>query len=148
MAGRGPAPKDPDHRARTNAQPVGQRVIEVPALAPMPLPADLLPDGDVWHPATLRWWDRWCKSPLAANLPSVDWSELEACAVLHHEYMRKRTFTLASELRLRMGKFGGTPEDRARLRITLADADEKDSKRPVAPQPEAKKRYTGLRLAE
>ena len=61
----------------------------------------------------------------------MDWSELEACAVLHHEYMRKRTFTLASELRLRMGKFGGTPEDRARLRITLADADEKDAKRPV-----------------
>src|SRR5438309_577163 len=27
--------------------------------------------------------------------------------------------------------FVGTPEDRARLRITLADADEKDAKRPV-----------------
>lgn len=131
MAGRGPAPKDPDRRARRNAQPVGQRVIEIEALAPMDLPADLLPDGEEWHPATLRWWERWCDSPLASDLPAVDWSELEACAVLHHEYMRKRTFTLASELRLRMGKFGGTPEDRARLRITLADADEKDSKRPV-----------------
>ena len=110
MAGRGPAPKDPDRRARRNAQPVGQRVIEVEPLAPMALPADLLPEGEEWHPATLRWWGRWCDSPLAADLPAVDWSELEACAVLHHEYMRKRTFTLASELRLRMGKFGGTPD--------------------------------------
>jgi hypothetical protein len=54
---------------------------------------------------------------------------LEACAVLHHEFMKKRTFTLASELRLRMAKFGATPEDRARLRIVFADADEKDEKR-------------------
>jgi hypothetical protein len=91
------------------------------------LPDDLLPPGDLaWHPATLRWWNRWCDSPLATRLPEVDWSELEATAVLHHEYMRKRTFTLASELRLRMQKFGATPEDRMRLRILVADADDKD----------------------
>jgi hypothetical protein len=95
----------------------------------MELPGDLLPDGEVWHPATLRWWQRWCESPLTDNLPAVDWSELAACAVLHHEYMRKRTFTLASELRLRMAKFGATPEDRARLRIQLdlLDGDEDSS---------------------
>lgn len=91
------------------------------------LPVDLLPRGITdWHPATLRWWARWCSSPLASRLPEVDWSELEATAVLHDEYMRKRTFTLASELRLRMQKFGATPEDRMRLRILVADADEKD----------------------
>lgn len=96
---------------------------------------DLLPDGDEWHPATLRWWKRWCDSPLAQNLPAVDWSELEACAVLHHEYMRKRTFTLASELRLRMAAYGATPADRARLRYSVATADEKDERRSkVAPE--------------
>ncbi len=129
MAGRGPAPKDPSKRVRRNADPVGGRVISILRSQPGQLPADLLPDGDVWHPATLRWWQRWVESPLAADLPEVDWSELEATAVLHHEFMQKRTFTLASELRLRMQKYGATPEDRARLRITVADADEKDGKR-------------------
>lgn len=131
MAGRGPAPKDPSRRARTNKQPVQQRVLDATGVQPVDLPMDLLPEGDEWHPATLRWWGRWCESPLAENLPAVDWSELEACAVLHHEFMRKRSFTLGSELRLRMAKWGATPEDRARLRISIADADEKDAKRPT-----------------
>lgn len=108
-------------------------MVEAEGVAPAALPMDLLPDGDEWHPATLRWWRRWRESPLAENLPAVDWSELEACAVLHHEFMRKRSFTLGSELRLRMAKWGATPEDRARLRISIADADEKDAKRPAAP---------------
>lgn len=129
MAGHGPAPKDPSRRARKNADPVAGRVISIARSRPGQLPSDLLPEGDEWHPATLRWWKRWVESPLAADLPEVDWSELEATAVLHHEFMRKRTFTLASELRLRMQKYGATPEDRARLRITVADADEKDGKR-------------------
>jgi len=129
MAGRGPAPKDPAKRRRRNADPIASNTIQVAPTEPMELPGDLLPDGEVWHPATLRWWQRWCESPLTDNLPAVDWSELEACAVLHHEYMRKRTFTLASELRLRMAKFGATPEDRARLRIQLdlLDGDEDSS---------------------
>jgi hypothetical protein len=118
------------------------RVIEVSRVAPGLLPDDLLPTGEVWHPATVRWWTRWTESPLADNLPAVDWSELEATAVLHHEFMRKRSFTLASELRLRMQKYGATPEDRARLRIQIADADAKDEKR--APAKSARQRYGKL----
>lgn len=133
MAGRGPRPKPADRRARTNKDPVAGRVVEADGEEPAGLPMDLLPDDEDWHPATLRWWARWCESPLAQNLPAVDWSELEACAVLHHEFMRKRSFTLGSELRLRMAKWGATPEDRARLRITIADADAKDEQRPAVP---------------
>lgn len=144
MAGRGPAPKPPSRRARNNKDPIPTRIVEAPPLEPMDLPLDLLPDGEEWHPATLRWWARWCDSPLADNLPAVDWSELEACAVLHHEFMRKRSFTLGSELRLRMAKWGATPEDRARLRIQLADADAKDDKRP-APGSSARERRGALR---
>lgn len=130
MAGRGPAPKPAERRARRNKDPIPARVVEIATVEPEhELPTDLLPDGEEWHPATLRWWRRWCESELARNLPAVDWSELEACAVLHHEFMRKRSFTLGSELRLRMAKWGATPEDRARLRITIADADAKDDKR-------------------
>lgn len=144
MAGRGPAPKDPSRRARVNKDPIPARVVDAPSLVPMDLPGDLLPEGEEWHPATLRWWSRWCESPLAENLPAVDWSELEACAVLHHEFMRKRSFTLGSELRLRMAKFGSTPEDRARLRISIADADEKDSKR-TGERPSSRQRRGTLR---
>lgn len=94
-------------------------MVEAPVVAFRPLPSDLLKDGDEWHPATVRWWQTWAESPLARNLLAVDWCELEACAVLHHEFMRKRTFTLASELRLRVAKFGATPEDRMRLKVKI-----------------------------
>jgi hypothetical protein len=48
---------------------------------------------------------------------------------MHHAMWSKGQWTLAAEVRLRVAKFGATPEDRARLRITFADADEKDEKR-------------------
>lgn len=133
MAGYGPPPKDPARRLRGNKPTVALRMIEAERVQPYDLPEDLLPfdhetlEREDWHPATLRWWKRWRDSPLAENLTAVDWSELEATAVLHHEYMRKRSFTLASELRLRMAAFGATPADRMRLRILVSDADVKDS---------------------
>lgn len=116
MAGRGPAPKG--NRTRDRDTPEFETV-QAPAGSFHPLPSDLLKDGDEWHPATLRWWETWAVSPLAKDLPAVDWCELEACAVLHHEFMKKRTFTLASELRLRVAKFGATPEDRMRLKVKI-----------------------------
>jgi hypothetical protein len=129
MGGRGPQPKNDAQRARQN-KTMASRVIEMPAgsVDHSVLPDDLLPEGDYWHAATVRWWKRWAESPLAAHLPEVDWSELEATAILHHEFMQKRSFTLASELRLRMQKFGATPEDRQRLRILVAEADSKDGR--------------------
>lgn len=146
MAGRGPQPKAANRRARSNKDPIQGRVVELAQqIEPMSLPGDLLPDDEEWHPATLRWWARWCESPLAENLPEVDWSELEACAVLHHEFMRKRSFTLGSELRLRMAKWGATPEDRARLRITIADADAKDDRRAAPAGGSARERRGVLR---
>lgn len=127
MAGIGPPPKAPGKRVGHSKDRIAGREVSFLPVEPHDLPGDLLPDGEEWHTATLRWWKRWCESPLAENLPEVDWSELESCAVLHHEFMRKRSFTLGSELRLRMAKFGATPEDRQRLRIITTTADEKDS---------------------
>jgi hypothetical protein len=39
-----------------------------------------------------------------------------------------------------MQKYGATPEDRARLRITVADADEKDEKRNKHQSPSRERR--------
>lgn len=141
-----PLPKPPGQRQRRNRPPAPSMTVIQGESERHELPPDLLPPGDTaWHPATLRWWNRWCDSPLASRLPEVDWSELEATAVLHHEYMRKRTFTLASELRLRMQKFGATPEDRMRLRILVADADDKDGgegRVPVSSGSSARERFS------
>ena len=150
MAGFGNTiPKDPSKRARRN-KAAELKSVEITPMEPYGLPEDLLPEGEEWHPATLRWWQSWCDSPLAADLPENDWRELEATAVLHHEFMRKRSFTLASELRLRMQLFGATPLDRQRLRIAATTADEKEDqagRSPVAGG-SARQRFGNLRVAE
>lgn len=138
MPGKGIAPKDPSSRARRNADPVPMRILPK-LVAEQPE----LPDFDVvvrwrdkesgtllsevvpyaWAEQTRVWWRMWADSALAVDFTSTDWSELLDTAVLHSEFWNGN-FKLAGELRLRVAKFGATPEDRARLRITFAQADE------------------------
>lgn len=153
MPGRGPAPKDPNRRARRNADPVALRIIEA---EPMPQPE--LPSFDVqvevdgqlttqefaWPERTRQWWQMWADSPLSADFTSTDWSELLDTALLHALYW-SGTHKVAGELRLRTAKFGATPEDRARLRIQFAAADDAEEKRR---KPDGKGRHSNLRLAE
>ena len=137
MAGRGPAPKDPQRRARTNADPIPLRVIHATPVVQPDLPefdVEVSRDGAVvsqrfeWPPRTRDWWRMWADSPLSAEFTSTDWSELLDTAVLHAQFWRGDT-KVAGELRLRVAKFGATPEDRARLRITFAAADDAEGKR-------------------
>lgn len=107
-----------------------------------PVPQPELPtvqveqDGElvefVWPGRTQDWWAMWGSSPLAAEFTATDWSELLDTALLHAKFWSGRT-SVAAELRLRVAKFGATPEDRARLRITFAQADEAESRRPSPP---------------
>lgn len=136
MAGRGPAPKG--NAARRNSEPTALRVItavptdqpELPASFPM-----LVKDGFdtnleqwAWPEQTRAWWKMWADSPLSSEFTSTDWSELMDTALLHARYWSGHA-SAAPELRLRVAKFGATPEDRARLRIQFAQADEADEKR-------------------
>jgi hypothetical protein len=82
-----------------------------------------------WHPRTRSWWATWADSPQADAFTATDWSFLLDTALMHHVMWSKSQWTLAAEVRLRVAKFGATPEDRARLRMVFADADEKDEKR-------------------
>lgn len=148
MAGRGPAPKPANRRARTNADPVPMRVITASPVTQPELPTfEVEEDGELveftWPARTQDWWQMWRDSPLSAEFTSTDWSELLDTALLHARFWKGHT-SLAGELRLRVAKFGATPEDRARLRITFAQADEADSKRPAA-KSAAKTRRGGLR---
>lgn len=127
MAGRGPAPKDPSKRARRNADPIALRVIEAAPSSQPDLP-EFMPNGDPWPSQTVAWWGMWGSSPLSSDFTSNDWSELMDAAVLHGLVWSGEAKWLP-ELRLRVAKYGATPEDRARLRIQFAAADEADEKR-------------------
>lgn len=141
MAGRGFAPKPPEKRAGHSKDPVPVRVL--PAfLAEQPD----LPSGVIWPTQTLEWWDMWRDTPLSAGFTSTDWSELLDAALLHARVWGEGELKWLPELRLRTAKFGATPEDRARLRIQFAQADEADSKRPLARG--ARDRFSGMRVSQ
>lgn len=154
MAGHGPAPKDPSRRARRNAGPE-MRVIHADPVDQPKLPTmyEVAEDGSrrrfAWPARTKQWWKMWADSPLSAEFTSTDWSELMDTALLHAQFWQG-DMKVASELRLRVAKFGATPEDRARLRITFAHADQAESKAPKPQRGESgsRKRYDGLRLAD
>lgn len=153
MAGRGPAPKDPSRRARRNAEPTALRVITAEPTQQPDLPdfdVQIEVDGDLvsqsfsWPQRTREWWQMWADSPLSAEFTSTDWSELMDTALLHAKYW-SGDHKVAGELRLRVAKFGATPEDRARLRIQFAQADEADEKRTTKRKPS---QHSNLKLAE
>lgn len=126
MAGKGPVPKHPSKRARRNKGPEMQIIESAPTPQP-PLP-DSMPNGKPWPEITQQWWSMWGSDPLAAEFRPTDWSELMDTAVLHGLYWSGEV-KKANELRIRTARFGATAEDRARLRIQYAAADEADDKR-------------------
>jgi hypothetical protein len=140
--GHGPPPKDPNKRARRNKDPIGTTVLTlVPGEQPF-LPADY-----DWSMQTVEWWRLWREAELSNTFTALDWMFLLDTAVLHDRFW-KGDMKAAPELRLRVAKFGMTPEDRARLRIVFADADEKDQRRGQAgssSKPPAEGGYSGLR---
>jgi hypothetical protein len=118
MAGRGPAPQA--KKRRRNADPTpGTKVVRDNRTRGPRLPADCLPDGEVWHPRTRAWWTSWRKSPQAAVFTPTDWDFLLDTALMHHTMWSKGRWEFASEVRLRVAKFGATIEDRARLRLEV-----------------------------
>lgn len=135
MAGRGPAPKE--NRARRNAGPVALRTITAAATDQPPLPdfsivvkrgQQLEVEAFAWPERTREWWRMWAETPLSSDYTQTDWDFLLDTAFVHAR-MWQGDMSVASELRLRVAKFGATPEDRARLRIQFAQADEADEKR-------------------
>lgn len=139
MAGHGPPPKPADKRARRNTDPIPMRLITVERVSQPALPKACPVGGDEtvmmpWPDATVTWWAMWRDSPLSAEFTATDWSELLDAAILHARLWSGDS-KAATELRLRVSKFGATPEDRARLRITLVTAD--DVERRAAARPPA-----------
>lgn len=137
MAGRGPAPKDPSTRARRNADPTPSTVLEFIRGEQPELPEryswDTDEDGNrsktemSWPERTETWWEMWAASAIAEQFTASDWEFLLDTALIHAAFW-EGDMKLGPELRQRVAKFGATPEDRARLRIQYAAADEADGK--------------------
>ena len=114
MPGRGPAPKA--ERSRPND--TARRKAEFTKVADDgQVRGPDLPDY-TWHERTVAWYETWRRSPMAATFIDADWDFLIDTAMLHTE-MWNGSPGLAAEIRLRVGKLAGTPEDRLRLRIEV-----------------------------
>ncbi|MDM3894761.1 hypothetical protein [Mycobacterium intracellulare] len=100
-----------------------------------------------WPAQTRAWWKMWAESKLAEKFTANDWSELLDTARLHAAFW-SGDLKVAPELRLRVAKFGATPEDRAKLRIVFAEADKAESggaKSPAAGKKSARARRGPLK---
>ena len=140
MAGRGFAPKDPARKAGHSKDASPTSTIRFVGAPQPPLPADM-----EWHARTQDWWAMWGRSPQSEVFMESDWDFLMDTALMHNAMWERGAWTLAAEVRLRVAKYGATPEDRARLRMHFADADEKDAKRPATPGGTARERMGVLK---
>ncbi|MGW2169028.1 phage terminase small subunit [Streptomyces sp. NPDC001705] len=150
MAGRGPAPKDSRRRAGHRKDPHPQTTLRFEQAEAPELPTLRVRQGDEmvtfeWPEATREWWAMWQRSPQAEHFSSTDWSFLLDTALVHARHWNGEA-AAGPELRLRVAKFGATPEDRARLRMQFAQADEADSKRPAGAS--SSERFADLKVIE
>jgi hypothetical protein len=120
----GPLPKDPARRARRNADTI-ERTVLVFEPAKQPRLPSIMPDGSHWPAETRAWWRTWKDSPLSDAFTATDWAALLETAVLHGLFWTGDK-SVAGEIRRRVAKHGATAEDRARLRISFAEADAAD----------------------
>lgn len=124
MAGAGPAPKA--SRARKRDEPARETIKSDGRLGGWELPAGALgtdaKTGEVveWNVQTLAWWNAFRASPQGTRMVTeVDWYFLLDTALMHHSMWANQRWDFAAEVRLRVAKFGATPEDRARLKFEI-----------------------------
>lgn len=137
MAGMGPPPKENGRKVRRNKETIAATVVRFEPAEQPELPEDI-----PWPDQTRRWWAMWRDSPLSENFGTTDWDFLMDTALLHAQYWSGDT-SKSAELRLRVAKFGATPEDRARLRIQFADADEKTGAKTDESRPKSSRERYG-----
>jgi hypothetical protein len=113
--GQGPAPKAQRVRERDTVQL--DEVVDTGELHGFPLPE--LEDGQEWHPQTLVLWDALRSSPLLADEGALGWQFLVDTARMHHVMWSRGRWDYAGEIRLRVAKYGATPEDRMRLKVKV-----------------------------
>lgn len=120
MAGRGPAPKDPDKRLRRNKEVRSE--ITAPA-TPIDRPMPECPYESGWMAQVEEWWLNWCASPMASQFLETDWFRLGTLAPLVQRVCAEQHMESIKELRLQEAQFGATIADRLRLKWDVAKPD-------------------------
>lgn len=138
MAGRGPAPQAHHQRERDTSRRVAP---EYEVEEDGEVRGSDLPGGIDWPVVTLAWWETWRRSAQAQAFTKTDWDFLVDTALLHARFW-KGDEKVAGELRLRVAKFGATPEDRARLRMHIGDP----SKAKAGSRESGADPYAGLKI--
>lgn len=150
MAGHGNTlPKDPSERRRRNAPPE-VTVLQADGRVRGPvLPSDVLPGGEAWHPQTRKLWDALRRDPILATETPVGWQFLLDTMLMHHTMWAKGRWEFASEVRLRLAKYGATPEDRQRLKVRVTPGTARTPVEPTGPATEtsAAARRRGMHIA-
>jgi hypothetical protein len=141
VAGNGPIPSESRSRARDNAvRDVVKSDGRLGGFDLRDLPEDFLPlkpktewadentpEREMWHPATLRWWDNWRASPQATRMVTdPDWDYMLDTALMHHVTWMSggRNTERLAEIRIRVAMFGATYGDRMKLRIEVEAPEE------------------------
>lgn len=81
-----------------------------------------VPEREKWHPATVRMWERFRRSPQAVRMVTdPDWDYLLDTMLMHHVSWMSggKNSERFAEIRIRLAAFGATPADRARLRMDI-----------------------------
>lgn len=125
MAGRGSAPNTRrSERSKDDARQAElTELVADGSLHGPELPEGVLPDGQKWHSQTMALWDALRRSPLLEDEPELGWQFLMDTALMHHTMWAKSRWEFAAEVRLRVAKFGATPEDRMRLKVKVTKPD-------------------------
>lgn len=141
MAGKGRAPKDPSARVRRNDKESVRVVRTKPGRQPTldSVIGKKNPITDqLWHPASRRLWRELGSHPTTSKLLPAQWSSLARAVAADDAYLRGQV-KLASEARLRLGKFFIDPDDVLRGKFHfVADGDQPQDPDP-APVPDPKK---------
>lgn len=144
MAGRGPAPKEPEKRRRGARDGNAQSVLAVDDVVRGPELPPTRGSGAPWPEVTRSWWETYRRSPQAQLWSETDWLAHLVTADLHAAFWSDEGGTkFAAELRLREARMGATYEDRLRLRIRLVDESAPAALAPVAALPDYRARLSG-----
>lgn len=146
MAGRGFAPQERNGRGKAPKLPM-RELADTGEMHGPELPDGVLPGGEDWHPMTRALWDSLRRSPLLAEEPELGWVFLIDTALMHSVMWSKGKWEFASEVRLRLAKYGATPEDRLRLRLKITTPADQDKPTEATPAETAARRRS-LRIAD
>lgn len=140
MAGRGPLPKDPKLRKRTNRPAENKRLATADAAKKNKVPAmPKRPGGKPWSAAVREWWKTVWQSPMALQWLDADISGcLHDLLILRQFAHEAKTATallpLLAAIRLQEARLGLSPTDRQRLRWEVPTGDEAEARPQNPPQ--------------